>query len=150
MDPCYFDWDFPGEFEERDYYFWVRTVVDALDLIGPETDSNLERMCRLLLEYAQSVEASPEAIEQIPLEIVQIRGGFYSRDNSPISRKYRCIRSLAHSRGKNHEDPAFWWAYALHSAFDLINFNNDNEQAFNALICRNAAKYGVDFDGEGD
>lgn len=88
-------------------------MIDALNLIGPETDSHLEETSRLLLEYSRTADVSPEAIERIPREIVRLRGITYSRDNSPLGRKYRCIKSLAHSREKNIEDPYFWWGTPL-------------------------------------
>jgi len=131
-------------FEERNFYFWVRTVIDALDLIGPETDSHLENMSRLLLDYYGTPDVSPEAVERIPREIQRLRGITYSSDNSPIGLKYRCINNLAHSREKNLED-LYYWQYGVVSSFDLITLDNDKEkeQALNALIRENASKYGV-------
>ncbi len=88
---------------------------------------------------------SSEAIEQIPGEIVRLRGiGIRRDDYSPIGRKYRCISSLAHSREKNLEDPLFWWVYALNTSFDLINRSNDKDAVLNALVRENASKYNVD------
>lgn len=132
-------------FGERNFYFWVRCVVDALDLIGPETDDHLENMIRLLLDYYSGADVSPEAVEQIPREIQRLRGITYSRDNSPLGLKYRCINNLAHSREKNLED-LYYWQYGLVSSFDLITLDNDKEkeQALNALIRENASKCGVD------
>ena len=132
-------------FEQRNFYFWVKCVIDALDLIGPETDNHLEDMSRMLLEYYGGADVSSEAIELIPREIVRLRGiSIRGKDYSPIGRKYRCISSLAHSREKNREDPFFWWVYALNSSFDLINLSNDKDAALNALVRENASKYGVD------
>jgi len=133
-------------FEEHNSYFWVKCVVDSLELIGSETDSHLENMIRLLLGYYDSDGVSTETIEQIPREIKRLRGITYSKDNSPIGLKYRCINNLAHSRERNREDPYYWWGYALKSSFDLINLSDDKEkeQALNALIRENALKYGVD------
>ena len=88
-------------FEERNSHFWVKCVVDALQLIGPETDSHLESMIRLLLGYYDSDRVSTETIEQIPREIKRLRGITYSKDNSPIGLKYRCINNLPHSRERN-------------------------------------------------
>ncbi len=85
-------------FEERNFYFWVRTVIDALDLIGPETDSHLENMIRLLLGYYSGADVSPEAIERIPREILRLRGKTNISDNSPIGRKYRCTLSFERMR----------------------------------------------------
>lgn len=132
-------------FEERNFYFWVRCVIDALDLIGPETDSHLEEMSSLLLDYYGAADVSPDAIERIPREIQRLRGITYWRDNSPLGLKYRCINNLAYSREKNLED-IYYWQYGLVSSFDLINLDNDKEkeQALNALIRENASKYGVD------
>jgi len=131
-------------FEERNFYFWVKCVVDALDLIGPETDSHLENMIRLLLDYYGATDVSPEAVERIPREIVRLRGITYWQDDSPIGLKYRCINNLAHSREKNLED-LYYWQYGLVSSFDLITLDDDKEkeQALNALIRGNASKYGV-------
>jgi len=135
-------------FEERTFHFWVKCVIDALALLGPETDSHLEEMSRLLLDYSSGIDVSSGAIEQIPREIVRLRGVGFWRDDSPLGLKYRCISNLAHSREKNLEDPYYWWGYALQSSFDLINLNDDKEkeQALNALIRENALKYGVDID----
>ena len=134
------------EFEERSSYFWVKCVVDALELIGPETDGHLENMIRLLLNYYSARDVSTETIEQIPREIVRLRGVGFWRDDSPVGLKYCCVSNLAHSREKNREDPYNWWGYALQSSFDLVNLSDDQEkeQALNALIRENASKYGVD------
>lgn len=51
--------------EERKFYFWVKYVVDALDLLGSETDGHLENMGRLLLDYYGAVNVSPKVIKQI-------------------------------------------------------------------------------------
>ena len=133
-------------FEERNFYFWVKCVVDALELIGPGTDSDLENMSRQLLDYYGAGDVNTETVEQIPREIVRLRGVGFWRDDSPIGLKYRCISNLAHSRERNREDPYYWWGYALKSSFELINFTDDKEkeEALNALIRENASKYGVD------
>ena len=133
-------------FEEHNSYFWVKCVVDSLELIGSETDSHLESMTRQLLNYYGVGDVNAETIEHIPREIVRLRGVGFWRDDSPIGLKYRCISNLAHSRERNREDPYYWWGYALKSSFELINFTDDKEkeEALNALIRENASKYGVD------
>ncbi len=132
-------------FEERNFYFWVKCVIDALDLLGPETDSHLEEMSRLLLDYYGGADVSAEAVKQILREIVRLRGVGFWRDDSPIGLKYRCLYNLAYSREENLAD-LYYWQYGVESSFDLINLSNDNEkeQALNALIRENASKYGVD------
>ncbi len=141
-----------GAFEERNFYFWVKCVIDALDLIGPETDSHLENTKRLLLDYYGAANVSPEAVKQISREIVRLRGAAFWRDDSPIGLKYRCLYNLAHSREENLAD-LYDWQYGVESSFDLINLSNDKEkeQALNALVRENASKYGVNLyeqDGE--
>ena len=137
-------------FEERYFYFWVKCVIEALGLIGPETDNHLENMSRMLLDYYGGADVSSEAIEQIPREIVRLRGIGIRKDYSPIGLKYRCISSLAHSREKNLEDPVFWWFYALNSSFDLINLSNDKDATLNALVRENASNYNADIYETGD
>ena len=131
-------------FEERNFYFWVKCGIDALDLLGPETDGHLENIKRLLLDYYGSVDVSPEVVERIPSEIVRLRGVGFWRDDSPIGLKYRCLYNLAHSREENLAD-LYNWQYGVESSFDLINLANhkDREQAPDALIQENASKYGV-------
>lgn len=131
-------------FEVRNFYFWVKCVIGALDLIGPETDNHLENMSRMLLDYYGGADMSSEAVERIPYAILRLRGKTNISDNSPIERKYRCINNLAHTREKNREDPHYWWVYALNSSFDLINLSNDKDAALNALVRENASKYNVD------
>jgi hypothetical protein len=137
-------YDCHNAFEERNYYFWIRTVIDALDLIGPQTDGHLENMKLMLLNYARSTDASPEAVERIPHEIRRLRGTSFWRDTSPIGLKYRCLQSLAHSREKNLEDPYFWWGYALNSAFDFISLAGVKDQTLDAFVRENASKYDAD------
>ncbi len=37
-------------FGEANLAFWVRTVMEAMTHLGPETDANLERFCGMLLK----------------------------------------------------------------------------------------------------
>ena len=52
-------------FEEHNSYFWVKCVVDSLELIGSETDSHLESMTRQLLNYYGVGDVNAETIEHI-------------------------------------------------------------------------------------
>ena len=130
-------------FEERNFYFWVKCVVDALELIGPGTDSDLENMSRQLLDYYGAGDVNTETVEQIPREIVRLRGVGFWNDDTPIGLKYRCLWAIASSRERNLAD-LYDWQYGVVTAFDNINLGGDKDQALNALIRENASKYGVD------
>ena len=143
--------NFPeSAFGEQNFYFWVKCVVDGLDLIGPETDSHLENMIQVLLDYYSNADDGPEAVERIKHDTLRLRGTACMRDNSPIGLKYRCLNNLAHSRELNLDDPDYWWRYALQSSFDLINFHDDKDAALIAIIQGNASKLGVDLSNRED
>ena len=129
-------------FDGCNFLFWVRTVIDAMKLIGPETDSNLERMSKLLLDYHAGTDVTPEEVDGIGRKIALLRGVGYWRDDSPIGLKYRCIIAIASSREENLND-LYYWQYGIVTAFDLINLHDDKDQALISLIRENASKYGV-------
>lgn len=133
----------PHAFGERNFYFWVRNVIDALALLGPETDINLESMSNLLLDYHAGGNVSLKSVKEIPGIIHQLRGDNCSQDNSPLGRKYRCLSSIASSREENLAD-LYDWQYGIVSSLGLINLYHDKDQALIALIRENASKYGVD------
>jgi len=136
-------------FGEQNFSFWIKCVVDGMDLIGPETDSHLEDMIGALLDYYGSADVSPEVVERIPSEIVRLRGTGFWRDDSRLGLKYRCISNLACSREKNLED-LYYWQYGVESSFDLIDLHDDKAQALVALIRGNASKLGVDLSNKED
>jgi len=129
-------------FNENNFYFWLKSVIDSLNLLGSETDSNLERIIRLLLDYYTGADITSEAIDSIPSEILALRGKSSWMDNSQLGIKYRCISDIAASRERNLAD-LYDWQYGVVSAFGLINFHDNKDQDLIALILANASRYSV-------
>lgn len=132
-------------FGEHNFYFWVKCVIDALDLLGSETDEDLKRMCQLLLDYHTGADVAPETIEGMRREIVRLGVDTSWKNTSPLGLKYRCLWAIASSREMNLAD-LYNWQYGVVTAFENINLHDDKEkeQALNALIRGNASTYGVD------
>ena len=130
-------------FEERNFYFWVRCVVDAMELLGPDTDEDLKRMCQSLLDYHAGADVAPEIIDGMTCEIVWLGVDTSWKNTSALGLKYRCLWAIASSRERNLAD-LYDWQYGVVTAFENINLHGDKEQALNALVRENALKYGVD------
>lgn len=130
-------------YEERNFYFWVRTVIDAIDLLGSETDDDLKRMCQSLLDYHAGADVASETINGMTREIVRLGVDTSWKNTSPFGLKYRCLWAIASSRKRNLAD-LYDWQYGVLTAFENINLHGDKDQALNALIRGNASKYRVD------
>src|ERR1051325_1703363 len=129
------------------FYFWIRTVIDAMDLLGPVTDPDLERLCRLLLDYHSGGQVGSEVIDGIRGEIKRL-GFTYGKGRTPLDLKYRCIWNIANSRERNLAD-LYDWQYGIVTAFQNINLDGDKDQALIALIRGNASKSGMDLHDRG-
>ena len=142
-DGCILD-DLPESvFGEHNFYFWVRCVIDAMDLLGPETDDNLKRMCQSLLDYHSGADVASETIDGMTREIVRLGVDTSWKNTSPLGLKYRCLWAIASSRKRNLAD-LYDWQYGVVTAFENLNLHGDKDQALNVLIRGNALKYGID------
>ena len=132
-------------YAEPNFRFWVQTVVDAMTLLGPDTDSNLEYLTQRLLDYYDGTDVSSEDIDGkngINREIGRL-GITSSKNMSPLADKYRCLWAIAFSRERNLEN-LYDWQYGIVTAFQTINLQDDKDEVLMELVQQNAAKYGVD------
>jgi hypothetical protein len=123
-------------------YFWASTVVEALQMLGSETEPDLERLIRLILDYHSGKAINDETMDGIGREIVRLKGVGFWGNTTPLGLKYRCINAF----GGSHETKR-WndnWLYGIVTAIDLINLNTDKDKELIALIRGNAAKNGID------
>src|SRR5690349_893431 len=95
--------------------FWVGTVILLIDLLGSDTEPDLETLKRKLLDYHAGLDVSPDEIEDIPHEILRLRGPGFWRGTSPLGLKYRCINALASSAEQNDDD-RYNWRYGVTTA----------------------------------
>lgn len=134
----------PEAYGEPNFLFWTQTVIDAMALLGPETDSDLQRLCQLLLDYYSGFDVEPKAIEDIRQEIVCLKGVSFWGETTPIALKYRCLNAIASSRAQRLDDIHQSWQYGLVTAFQIVNLQGDKDEALIKLVQQNAAKHGVD------
>lgn len=127
-------------YAEPNFRFWVQTVVDATALLGPDTDSDLERLILRLLDYHAWAEIDPEEIDGIRHEIVRLRGVAFWGDATIIALKYRVLNAIASSRGYNLAAGCANFQYGIVTAFQNTNYHGDKDQALIALIQSNAAR----------
>ena len=125
------------------FLFWIITAIHAMTFLGPETDIDLKRLCQLLLDHYHELGVDSQAIDGIRHEIVRLRGINFWGETTPLALKYRCLNAIASSR-KQSLDDIHSWQYGLVTAFQIINFHGDKEEALIDLVRQNAAKYGVD------
>ena len=130
---------------QPNFLFWVRTVIDAMTLLGPETDADLERLTKRLLSYYVGADISPEDIDGtngINREIGRL--GITSwKNQTPLAAKYRTLWAIAFSRERNLAD-LYDWQYGVVTAFQTVNYHNDKDQVLIELVRSEAAKYGID------
>jgi hypothetical protein len=113
-------------FEGDYYFFWVKTLIDLMDTIGPDRDQNLDRLVSVLLEYYRTGAVSEENVKDIRHAIVRLRGpGFWS-DNSVSGRKYRVLDAIGSTVEANDRDVDNWM-YGIVTALDLINLEGDKD-----------------------
>jgi len=130
----------PTLFEEPYFYFWVKTVLEAMELLGPETDDDLNRLRHLLLEYYTTDNIPAERIDDIPHEIVRLRGVSYWNDTSPLGLKYRCLNAVGSSIEANRADLDNW-QYGIVTAFQLINLDQNKDRILIERIREGVSKY---------
>lgn len=117
----------PPRYFERDFdAFWVRTIIALANQMGEETDAPLECLVARLLDYHSGGPTSGKEIDEIPHEIVRLRGPSYWRDDSVLGRKYRVINAIASSAAANDADPDNWM-YGVVTAFQLLNLSGDKD-----------------------
>ena len=126
------------------FRFWTLTVIDAMGLLGTETDGDLQRLCQLLLDHHNGFGVKSEEVERIRQEIVRLRGAAFWGEETPLGLKYRCLNAIASSRVQRLANIHQSWQYGLVTAFQTINFQGDKDEALIDLVQQNAAKYGVD------
>ena len=129
-------------FYPPNFGFWIRTVVEAMAFLGPETDADLEGMSKLLLDFHSGADIDLKIINRIRHEIYALRGPAFCYDTTPLGLKYRCLNAIADSGQKSlsHTDAL---EYSFQVAFWFINHNNNLDQELIALIQESASKYGV-------
>lgn len=114
-------------FDPPNYLFWTRTVCAAMSLIGLETDPDLERMIRQVLDYHAGTGGDADAIDNIRHEIVRLRGLAFWGDADSLGLKYRCLNAIACSRewvlARGYDE----WQYGVVTAFQLINHHHDKD-----------------------
>jgi hypothetical protein len=134
-------------FDHPNFYFWIRNVIDAIGLLGPETERDLERYSRLLLDHHSGVDISEGVLEDIRHDIVRTRGRGFWRDDSVMGLKYRCLNAIASTRDQNLAD-LYDWQYGIVTAFQLINLDDRKDRALIDLIREHAQQYGVDLNDQ--
>ena len=134
----------PQVYDAPNFLFWVETVVDAMALLGPDTDANLERLTKRLLNYYSRANITPEDVDGIRHEIVRLRGAIFWGESSPIALKYRVLNAIASSREHNLSSGYEAFLYGITTAFQNINYYRDKDQVLIDLIRRSAATYRVD------
>ena len=132
-------------FSRRYDAFWVRTVLDLMGLLGEETDADLDRLIGTLRGYYKGTGVSGAEIDDVPHEIVRLRGPGFWRDDAALGLKYRCLNAIASSAEKNDGDPDDW-QYGILTALQLINLDQTKDEAIAARIQNGLA--GID-GGEG-
>ena len=129
---------------EQNFRFWVQPVVDAMTLLGPETDSDLERLAQRLLGYYAGADINAQEIDGIRHEIVRLRGIAFWGEAMPLGLKYHCLNAVASSREINRAAGYASFQYGVATALQTINFQHDKDQSLIALIQSNAAREQVD------
>ena len=134
----------PQAYDAPNFLFWVETVVDAMALLGPDTDANLERLTKRLLDYYAGADISPEDIDGTNSINREIGGlGVTSwKNQTPLAAKYRTLWAIAFSRERNIAD-LYDWQYGVVTALQTINYDNDQDQLLIEFVRSKAAEYGV-------
>ena len=69
-------------FYPPNFGFWIRTVVEAMAFLGPETDADLEGMSKLLLDFHSGADIDLKIINRIRHEIYALRGPAFCYDTT--------------------------------------------------------------------
>lgn len=127
-------------YSEPNFRFWVQTVVDAMALLGPDTDRDLERLTQRLWNYHAGTDVEAQEIDGIRHEVVCLRGVAFWGEATAIALKYRVLNAIASSREYNLEAGCDSFQYGIVTAFQNINYDYKKDQALIALIQSNAAR----------
>ena len=125
------------------FLLWVRSVLGAMVFLGPDTDADLERLIRELLDYYSGADIPGVRIDSIRREIVKLRGVQAWEDESTLGLKYRCLNAIATSREANMADIGEW-EYGVVTAFEIVNTHHDKDQFLINFIREQAKDQGVD------
>lgn len=130
-------------YDQPNFCFWVRTVLDAMALLGPDSDDGLDRLSGLLVDYHSGADVAREDVEGVSREIVRLGVDTSWRNETPLGLKYRCLWAIGGSR-EQHLADLYNWQYGVVTAFNNINIRHDKDQVLIGLILGNASRYGAD------
>jgi hypothetical protein len=89
--------------------FWTRTIISLLDLIGPETSTNLEHVIKYMLE-SPTHDHLQQIRSKIIAEVIADIGHDYAQNISPLGRKYHVLLHLLDGNIAEPFDDAEWSA----------------------------------------
>ena len=125
-------------YHQPNFYFWVRTVCEAMSFVGPETDADLEGMIRQLENHHAGHGVAADVVDKMRDQVVRLRGARFCADTTSLGLKYRCFNAIADSREQNLADLDNW-QYGVRIAWQTINFYDDKDQELIQFI-RHRAK----------
>jgi len=115
--------------------FWITTILEAMPLLGPESDAGLERLCTILYDHCATNTLSAPLGKQVYQEVIALRGLGSSSDNSCLGLKYRCLKAIAAGLPRENSDGEDW-QYCILTAFQLINYDGDKDEVLLERIKR--------------
>jgi hypothetical protein len=112
------------------YPFWGRVIIRLMSHLGPDNDSELQRLISIFENYYDEKGVTEEEVDNVGRAIVKIRGPGFLRDESALGMKYRIINAIAMPRPniENYNEVSEW-IYGVETALDfIVIYCNDNEE----------------------
>lgn len=128
--------------------FWVHMVLDCMDMIGNETEADLDRLCSVIRRLYFFDLVSVASLNSICSAIRPHTGNFAWKDNSVLGLKYLCLNALTASRRMERLSSSFtmddWlyeWKYGIVTAFQIINLDEKKDRSLIERIQQGLSKY---------
>ena len=119
-------------FGEKYVPFWFRALIGCLDVLGPETDADLERVSQRLCNASSYGDLHKLWLSTID-EIISLRGAHYTHGKNTIDLKYMMITDLLGGVRPEQFDGAIWAQYHHFALEDELDYE-DHQQIIDARL----------------